>query len=131
MPSWMPYCLDRIEAKVERWPSADEIWEKQRVGRRPSFLSFLRTRVYQVRLSQMPRGIAIAVMVFCSSARLAKQYRAFSRGASRSFSMSSPHARLTTQLPDSEVSSLRVNQDRLMKTLHYTCQWGTGVRWGP
>lgn len=27
-------------------------------------------------------------------------------------------------------SSLRVNQDRLMRDIHYTCQWGTGERWG-
>ncbi|KAK3368794.1 hypothetical protein B0H63DRAFT_497880 [Podospora didyma] len=25
---------------------------------------------------------------------------------------------------------LKVNQTRLMKDLHYTCQWGTGKRWG-
>ena len=51
--------------------------------------------------------------------------------ASRCFSISTPRRALTTELSDEEVSELRVNQDRLMKNLHHSCQWGTGVKWGP
>lgn len=29
-----------------------------------------------------------------------------------------------------EIASLKVNQERMMKTLHDTCAWGTGKRWG-
>jgi hypothetical protein len=50
--------------------------------------------------------------------------------ASRCFSISTPRRALTTELSDEEVSELRVNQDRLMKNLHHSCQWGTGVKWG-
>lgn len=28
------------------------------------------------------------------------------------------------------LSSSKVNQNRLMEDVHYTCQWGTGERWG-
>ena len=30
----------------------------------------------------------------------------------------------------STVPGLKINPDRLWKDLHYTCQWGTGERWG-
>ncbi|OJJ49172.1 hypothetical protein ASPZODRAFT_1412057 [Penicilliopsis zonata CBS 506.65] len=36
----------------------------------------------------------------------------------------------TTDLSEEQVSALRVNKDRLAKDLHYSCQWGAGIRWG-
>ncbi|TLD14816.1 hypothetical protein E2P81_ATG09997 [Venturia nashicola] len=33
-------------------------------------------------------------------------------------------------MSESDMSSLRVDESRLMADLHWTCQWGTGERWG-
>ncbi|EEH48788.1 uncharacterized protein PADG_04867 [Paracoccidioides brasiliensis Pb18] len=37
---------------------------------------------------------------------------------------------LTTELYESELSGLRANKERLWKYIHYSCQWGSGIRWG-
>ncbi|KKA23044.1 Beta-alanine synthase [Rasamsonia emersonii CBS 393.64] len=37
---------------------------------------------------------------------------------------------LTTELSEDQVSALRANKERLAKDLHYSCQWGSGIRWG-
>ncbi|KAJ5379923.1 uncharacterized protein N7496_002351 [Penicillium cataractarum] len=47
-----------------------------------------------------------------------------------SFSTSNYRAMLTTELSEADVSALRVNQERLAKDLHHSCQWGSGIRWG-
>ena len=31
---------------------------------------------------------------------------------------------------DDYIPRLKVNRDRLMADIHYTCQWGKGERWG-
>lgn len=31
---------------------------------------------------------------------------------------------------DELLASLKVNTGRLMEDIHYSCQWGTGERWG-
>ena len=37
----------------------------------------------------------------------------------------------TWEMKDAQLATtLRVNQNRLMRDLHHTCQWGTGHRWG-
>ncbi|KAI0395476.1 hypothetical protein F5Y17DRAFT_191737 [Xylariaceae sp. FL0594] len=44
-----------------------------------------------------------------------------------------PRRALTTQangVQTTDIEKLKVNQDRLMETLHDTCRWGTGQRWG-
>ncbi|KAI1823778.1 hypothetical protein F4861DRAFT_531352 [Xylaria intraflava] len=44
-----------------------------------------------------------------------------------------PRHALSTQakgLQVADIEALKVNQDRLMETLHQTCVWGTGKRWG-
>ena len=46
------------------------------------------------------------------------------------FSTKSYCAMLTTELSEAEVSALRVNNERLAKDLHHSCQWGYGIRWG-
>jgi len=33
-------------------------------------------------------------------------------------------------MKEEDLKSLKVNQDRLMEDIHYTCQWGAGERWG-
>jgi hypothetical protein len=33
-------------------------------------------------------------------------------------------------MSEEEVSGLRVKEDRLMRDLHETCEWGKGERWG-
>ncbi|KAF2433069.1 amidase [Tothia fuscella] len=35
-----------------------------------------------------------------------------------------------SEFSSSDFNSLKVNQNRLMDTIHHTCQWGTGQRWG-
>ena len=42
----------------------------------------------------------------------------------------SRRALATAAMSDEQLSGLRVNQDRLMKDLHHSCQWGQGIRWG-
>ncbi|KAL1989910.1 hypothetical protein VTN49DRAFT_7107 [Thermomyces lanuginosus] len=49
----------------------------------------------------------------------------------RHFSSSSISRTLTTELSESQVAALKVNGERLSKDIHYTSQWGTGIRWGP
>ncbi|KAI1366466.1 hypothetical protein F5Y08DRAFT_132981 [Xylaria arbuscula] len=44
--------------------------------------------------------------------------------AYRTFSAQTSEKRIT------EIEALKVNQERLMETLHQTCSWGTGQRWG-
>lgn len=42
-----------------------------------------------------------------------------------------PRWRLHTKDMDEEsLGTLKVDKARLMEDLHYTCQWGTGERWG-
>lgn len=36
----------------------------------------------------------------------------------------------TKEMDEEQLSSLKVDQKRLVEDLHYTCQWGTGERWG-
>lgn len=33
-------------------------------------------------------------------------------------------------MTDEQLASLKVNQARLMEDLHFSCQWGTGEKWG-
>lgn len=33
-------------------------------------------------------------------------------------------------MSEQDLASLKVNQNRLMEDIHYTCSWGTGERWG-
>ncbi|KIW01126.1 hypothetical protein, variant [Verruconis gallopava] len=33
-------------------------------------------------------------------------------------------------MAEQDLNALRVREDRLMGDIHYTCQWGTGQRWG-
>ncbi|KAI0856971.1 hypothetical protein F4860DRAFT_491422 [Xylaria cubensis] len=40
------------------------------------------------------------------------------------------HALSTRAMEPKDISALTVNQERLMQTLHETCSWGTGKRWG-
>lgn len=48
----------------------------------------------------------------------------------RSFSGSQARGLHTKEMNDEQLSSLKVDQNRLMEDLHYTCHWGTGERWG-
>lgn len=34
------------------------------------------------------------------------------------------------KMSQTDLDDLRVDQNRLMEDIHYTCQWGTGERWG-
>ncbi|TID12865.1 Zn-dependent exopeptidase [Venturia nashicola] len=49
---------------------------------------------------------------------------------SRGFSASPSWQLHTRDMSESDMSSLRVDESRLMADLHWTCQWGTGERWG-
>ncbi|KAF2639353.1 amidase [Massarina eburnea CBS 473.64] len=48
----------------------------------------------------------------------------------RTFTSSSTWRLHTQEMNEEQLSSLKVNQKRLMEDLHHTCQWGTGERWG-
>ncbi|KAL5891788.1 hypothetical protein ACKVWM_002793 [Pyricularia oryzae] len=53
-------------------------------------------------------------------------------GPSRHFHASPCRSRILklSKMSKDEIASLKVNQERMMKTLHDTCAWGTGKRWG-
>jgi hypothetical protein len=36
----------------------------------------------------------------------------------------------TRDMTATDLKKLKVDQSRLMDTLHDTCKWGTGLRWG-
>ncbi|KAJ4369079.1 hypothetical protein N0V83_006162 [Neocucurbitaria cava] len=48
----------------------------------------------------------------------------------RSFASSPRWQIRTKEMNDDLLKDLKVNQGRLMEDIHYTCQWGTGERWG-
>ena len=48
----------------------------------------------------------------------------------RSFSCTSTWQIRTKEMNYELMQDLKVNQGRLMEDIHYTCQWGTGERWG-
>ncbi|KAI0112568.1 hypothetical protein GGR51DRAFT_46087 [Nemania sp. FL0031] len=57
-------------------------------------------------------------------------FKAWPRG---SRGASTPRRELATQVTKprtTDIEALKVNQGRLMETLHDTCSWGTGKRWG-
>ncbi|KAI6361101.1 hypothetical protein MCOR25_006566 [Pyricularia grisea] len=49
---------------------------------------------------------------------------------SRHFHASPCRGLRLSDMSQDEIASLKVNQERMMKTLHDTCVWGTGKRWG-
>lgn len=49
---------------------------------------------------------------------------------SRLFSTSASRTKELSKMSEEEVSGLRVKEDRLMRDLHETCEWGKGERWG-
>jgi hypothetical protein len=48
----------------------------------------------------------------------------------RNFSTSTPRTKELATMSEDEVSGLRVKEDRLMRDLHETCEWGKGEVWG-
>ncbi|CAI6264321.1 unnamed protein product [Periconia digitata] len=76
------------------------------------------------------RGIATA----CKRPKLCGQEEALKATlgitTQRAFSSSPACLLHTREMNEEQLSSLRVDQERLMRDLHYTCQWGTGERWG-
>ena len=49
---------------------------------------------------------------------------------SRLFSTSASRTKESSKMSEEEVSGLRVKEDRLMRDLHETCEWGKGEVWG-
>jgi len=49
---------------------------------------------------------------------------------SRHFSTSTTKTKELSKMSEDEVSGLKVKEDRLMRDLHETCEWGKGERWG-
>lgn len=49
---------------------------------------------------------------------------------SRHFSTSTTRTKEPSKMSEEEVSGLKVKEDRLMRDLHETCEWGKGERWG-
>lgn len=44
---------------------------------------------------------------------------------------STPTRRLkVSEMSSQDLDGLKVKQDRLMRDIHHTCQWGTGQSWG-
>lgn len=48
----------------------------------------------------------------------------------KAFSTSSERTKELATMSEPEVSGLRVQEERLMKDLHETCEWGKGEVWG-
>lgn len=48
----------------------------------------------------------------------------------RHFSASQPTWIKTTEMQESDLAAVKVDGGRLMDTLHHTCKFGTGLRWG-
>lgn len=48
----------------------------------------------------------------------------------RHFSASSPRRIKTADMKESDLAAVKVDGRRLMDTLHHTCRFGTGLRWG-
>jgi hypothetical protein len=46
------------------------------------------------------------------------------------FSTSTPRTKELAKMSEEEVSGLKVKEDRLMRDLHETCEWGKGEVWG-
>ncbi|KAI7206689.1 hypothetical protein KC365_g16995, partial [Hortaea werneckii] len=57
-------------------------------------------------------------------------WRAFATNGRRAISTSPHRAIAVSEMKKDDLSSLRVNQDRLMNDIHTTCEWGKGERWG-
>lgn len=50
--------------------------------------------------------------------------------ATRCFSATRPVLVKTIEMTETDLAAVKVDQDRLMGTLHHTCGFGTGQRWG-
>lgn len=48
----------------------------------------------------------------------------------RHFSASRPRWIRTADMKESDLAAVKVDGQRLMDTLHHTCKFGTGLRWG-
>jgi hypothetical protein len=48
----------------------------------------------------------------------------------RNFSTSTPRTKELATMSEDEISGLKVKEDRLMRDLHETCEWGKGEVWG-
>jgi hypothetical protein len=48
----------------------------------------------------------------------------------RNFSTSTPETKELATITEDEISGLKVKEDRLMRDLHETCEWGKGEVWG-
>lgn len=48
----------------------------------------------------------------------------------RNFSASRPRWIKTADMKESDLAAVKVDLQRLMDTLHHTCKFGTGLRWG-
>ena len=48
----------------------------------------------------------------------------------RYFSASRPRWIKTADMQESDLAAVKVDGRRLMDTLHHTCRFGTGLRWG-
>ncbi|KAF3767171.1 N-carbamoyl-L-amino acid hydrolase [Cryphonectria parasitica EP155] len=52
------------------------------------------------------------------------------RSSTRCFSSTKPASLRTLDLTETSLKAIKVDQNRLMDTLHHTCAFGTGLRWG-
>lgn len=48
----------------------------------------------------------------------------------RSFASTQARSIATADMSAEDVAGLKVQQDRLMNDIHYTCEWGKGEAWG-
>ena len=64
------------------------------------------------------------------SVRDARDSMSSSSTAKRSFSTTRQLWLRTKEMNGEQLASLKVDQERLMRELHFTCQWGVGERWG-
>ncbi|KAI0466515.1 hypothetical protein F4859DRAFT_297452 [Xylaria cf. heliscus] len=67
-----------------------------------------------------------------ATSRLASgaSYRAWLRGTRAAYTARHVLSTRAMSSQITDIEALKVNQGRLMETLHKTCSWGTGKRWG-
>jgi hypothetical protein len=76
--------------------------------------------------------MALSIAKYPALRVASRRYPALRGGAiSRATFSTTPKWQIRTkEMTEAQFKDLKVNQKRLMEDIHYTCQWGTGERWG-
>lgn len=101
-------------------PSADTIFDSKAEDFILTLLQYVLMTLTGLSSSSAPRLGSLFV----------RQCLAFATWNGMGFHARNRRALHTVEMQESDLKHLKVNQGRLMKALHYTCEFGTGKRWG-